>query len=89
MEQSFGTKLEFHPNPAIDLFKIQIVNDFEATCVSCSFFDVSGKRCLPNLIENSGKEMVFNRNGLPSGVYVVEMLLSNGKQIYGKLILVD
>ncbi|MCZ4410739.1 T9SS type A sorting domain-containing protein [Cryomorphaceae bacterium 1068] len=69
-----NSELTLFPNPATDVLKIDAGNE---VIDRISLFDISGKLITEKNKVNSPKTF-FNINNLPSGLYVVEVVGSNG-----------
>ncbi|HKK39464.1 MAG TPA: T9SS type A sorting domain-containing protein, partial [Cryomorphaceae bacterium] len=78
-------ELNLYPNPASDVLKISAIND---VIDQVRIYDISGKTVSEKTGINSS-ETLINTNALPSGLYVVEVVGTDGNSTRKKVIVAN
>ena len=77
-----NSELILYPNPATDILKIETGTD---VIDRVSIYDISGKLISEKNDVNSTRTF-FNTNGLPSGLYIIEVVGDDGVPSRDKVI---
>ncbi|MCY7410932.1 MAG: T9SS type A sorting domain-containing protein [Chitinophagales bacterium] len=84
-EVSLGNELQMFPNPAVTYFTLQL-DDATMKMENIQLFDLTGR--MVKEISNINKSQVqIAREELTSGLYMVRIVLANGKQLNGKMMM--
>lgn len=85
VEDNNINKFVIYPNPAKDRIEINLPLDFSTDCVELSITDLSGKRLLYQIIDNSESKLELNFN-FNSGIYILKVESRHG-QLIKKLVI--
>ncbi|KAA3637010.1 MAG: T9SS C-terminal target domain-containing protein [Bacteroidetes bacterium] len=81
-----GLEIKVYPNPFNETVTIEIGGGYENEEVTFNLFDITGR--LLRSQQFIGNKYDFNRNQLPSGLYIFKLESSEGKQIgSGKMLI--
>ncbi len=81
-----GLEIKVYPNPFKETVTIEIAGGFDNEEITFNLFDVTGR--LLRSQQFIGNKYDFNRNQLPSGLYIFKLESSEGKQIgSGKMLI--
>ncbi len=75
--------IRIYPNPAENIFKIQLPENIIAEKIEC--FDNSGKRVSEIYLNEKNENPEINIHNWPTGIYWVRVLTESGEVFSGKL----
>ncbi len=88
-ETASAINLSAFPVPADKILNLKI-NSYNKGEAIISLVNMDGKKVLSHSINLSGEKLVsFNTSHLPNGIYLVNILVNNNKQLIGKKVLIS
>jgi hypothetical protein len=79
-EKPSPATLKIYPNPAKDQVRIEVPNDFKG---HLRLVDLTGRTVQ---VMNVSNVVLLQRDGLPKGIYLVEVISGSGERHFGKVV---